>query len=94
MTMGYYIQTSEPFGKARELVQKYNGQIIEKPESYNDIPAGKALIVVVRNTFFEAAGFCHNEYEFNAWFDDPTDMRPMQFVLIDREIAERESGYK
>lgn len=57
--MGYYIQTPENKNKAGQIVKLYNGEeLSEMPEKYEDIPEGKALIVVVSNVSFDAALFC------------------------------------
>lgn len=91
--MGYYIQTSGNKGKAQEMIARYGGEIIyQPPASYNDIPEGKALIVIIDNGPFEAAGFCFSEQEFEA-FTRPEDKRRKWYILMDRETAEKESGY-
>jgi hypothetical protein len=92
--MGYYIQTDYNHGKAQEIAEKYNGVLLASaPKTYEDIPAGKALIAVVNNGAFEAAGFCYDASEF-ACFTDPRDSRSCRYVLIDRDTAEILSGYK
>ncbi len=92
--MGYYIETGTAHGKANIIAKKFNGEVLPKaPNSYSDIPEKKAVIAVVDNGIFEAAGFCYSEEEFKA-FTNPQDRRPMQYVLIDRETAEKESGFK
>lgn len=91
--MGYYIQTDGIYDKAAWIARHYNGEILATPPNcYKDIPAGKAIIAVVNNGPFEAAGFCFNESEFNT-FTDPRDLRPIKYVLMDRGTAERLSGF-
>jgi hypothetical protein len=93
--VGHYIQTpGANHGKAAIIAYDHSGEILrDQPRSYAGIPEGKALIVVVDNGAFEAAGFCFNEEEFKA-FTLPYDLRPKQYGLIDRAKAEKLSGYK
>lgn len=95
--MGYYIP-GPTFEKAKFIIDTYQGTMINvPPKAYHEIPDGKALIVVVDNGRFEAAGFCYDGREFEAWIGDwrdGSDPRPMQFVLMDREKAEELSGFK
>jgi hypothetical protein len=91
--MGFYIECPSPHGKAGWIVGNYQGEMLSGvPASYRDIPEGKALIVVVDNEIFEAAGFCSGEQEF-AVFADPQDLRPKMWLLIGRTEAELASGY-
>lgn len=92
--MGYYIQTTSTHDKARYIVQNHGGELLERaPKNYSSIPPGKALIVVLDNGPFEAAGFCCDAREFEA-FTYPGDARHKQYVLMDRAEAERLTGYK
>lgn len=82
--MGYYIQTpGSDHDKARIIATRHNGKLIAQPESFNDIPADKALICIVDNGAFEAAALAYDADEF-AVFTDPEDERPKQFVLLDK----------
>jgi len=92
--MGYYIQTNRNHGKAEDIAKEYGGFILPNaPKNYADIPADKALIVVVDNGPFEAAAFAYDAEEFSV-FTDREDDRPKQYVLIDREAAELASGFR
>jgi hypothetical protein len=91
--MGYYIQTPNQRNKAEQLRDLHGGEIVQTISlDYHKIPEGKALIVVVDNGPFEAAGFCCNESEFEC-FTNPDDFRPKKFVYLDRALAEELSGY-
>jgi hypothetical protein len=91
--MGYYIETPAVHGKAQWIADNYEGEKLTfLPASYSDIPEGKALIGIVDNGIFEAAGFCFSEQEF-ATFADPQDHRPKTWVLIGRTEAELASGF-
>jgi len=91
--MGYYIQVPEHLDKAEQIEAIYDGMIIPQPTSFDKIPKDMALIVVVRNQDFEAAGFAYDEEEFVV-FTDPRDSRPKKFVLMNRVMASELSGHK
>jgi hypothetical protein len=86
--MGYYIETGTNTNKAQIICDTHNGQRIRQPKLWSDIPADEALIVIVNNGMFEAAGFAYDEREFEA-FTYTVDYRHKEFVLIDRELAEK-----
>ena len=88
--MGYYIP-GPATGKA-QFVKSLGGEVINRPEKYSQIPKDKALIVVVENGNFEAAGFAYSEREFDAWMGTE-DPRPMTFMTMDRSKAEQMSGF-
>ena len=90
--MGYYINTGTNFDKAAEIVRQFGGFRVAKPDSFASIPTDKALIVVVDNGAFEAAGFAYNQAEFNA-FTEPEDSRPKEYVIMDRHKAEQLTGF-
>jgi len=90
--MGFYIQVPHHLGKAEQIRDLYGGEIVERPASYQEIPEGKGLVVVVLVGPWDAAGFCYNEDEFLA-FTDTRDTRPKRYVLLDRVKAAHLSGY-
>jgi len=93
--MGYYIETGDVVkGKEIVLVSKYGAEIIDLPESFDEVPEDKALICVVDNGLFEAAAHCYNESEFEAFKPTPTDQRPRQWLIMDKGLACQLSGYK
>ncbi|MFW5804755.1 MAG: hypothetical protein ACOCWG_05950 [bacterium] len=79
--MGFYID-GPTLGKVDFIKKKYDGEIVSRPNNFNDIPPNKALICVVNNGFFEAAGFCFDEFELKS-FLSPSDERPKTWMLID-----------
>lgn len=91
--MGYYIQTPERHGKVDWLIANYQGEEIAPPNKFEEIPAGKALIVIVDNGPFEAAGFVYDAGEFNDFRYDNT-RRPKRYVLLDEKIAAELAGYR
>ena len=93
--MGFYIQRSndDVKHKAEWLVDVYEGIVVQKPTSFNDIPQNKGLVIVIDNGIFEAAGYIFDEREFKAATSDRLDIRPKVFVLLDKKLAEKISGY-
>lgn len=90
--MGYYIETPQRIEKALQLVKLHGGVVVPKPASFADVPADKALICVIQNGFFDAAGLLYSESEFQE-FTDSRDFRPKTYVLLDKVLAHRLSGY-
>ena len=89
--MGRYIQ-GPTLGKAKMLLDQHNGTLtLDPPTNFNDIPDGKALIVVVDNGPFEAAAYLDNEREFDHWMKPSinNDPRPRTYILIDKNLAEQ-----
>lgn len=91
--MGYYIQTPNPRNRAKDIVELHGGEIIPRPTSLTDVPAGKSLIAVVVNGPFDAAGYVHDEREFRDFCADPTDTRPHVFLLLDEKKTHELTGY-
>ena len=91
--MGFYIETDANLNKAEYLVKKENAVIVNKPKLFSDISSDKALICVVNNSFFEAAAYCYSERELDA-FSGSNDYRPKTWLTMDKERAEKLSGYK
>ena len=88
--MGYYIEGPAK-GKAPCIKSEYDGEFISCPSSFDEVPEDKALICVVDNGFFEAAGYCFSQGEFDAFtFSDP---RPKQWMLMDKLKAQELSGF-
>jgi hypothetical protein len=91
--MGFYV-AGPARGKAQFIVENIQGKILKEcPKTYADIPEGQALIVIVDNGSFEAAGFCYSEAEFKV-FTDPFESRRRQYILINRGLVEEITGYK
>ena len=91
--MGYYIETPMGRDKAEYISKEYEGQIVSYMKAraaMND--ETKGVIVVVHNSFFEAAGFAYNMREFEA-FTSIMDPREKEFVILPREKAIELSGY-
>lgn len=92
MRMGYYIEVPTHQGKAEVIESLYDGMMIPQPTSFDKVPKDMALICVVDNGPFEAAGFVYNENEFRD-FTDPKDNRPKKFLLMSWGLASELSGH-
>jgi len=91
--MGYYIQTSGTHGKAREIAEKFDGQVVDElAAGMAMMDKDKAVIVVVNNGPFEAAAFAYNDEEFKE-FTRLNDPRPRKFVVMYRQTAKDLTGY-
>ncbi len=91
--MGYYIEAPTAKGKTEFIVNNLGGVEVPQPKSFEEIPADKALIVVLDNGPFEAAGLAFSPGEFWA-FTLPHDIRSKRFVLLDRKTAYVKADYK
>jgi len=89
--MGYYIECPKRIEKATQLVRMYGAQVVAELV-FNKIPEDKAVIVVVDNLTFEAAGLAYNEAEFKA-FTNPNDRRRKTLLLMDKKLAHELSGF-
>lgn len=95
--MGYYIEVPNVKGKAQQVIDIHGAELLERaPLSLSDIPPDKAVICVVDNGPFEAAGFCYNEKELQDFVapDYFQPQRPRQWLLMDRSKACKLTGYK
>lgn len=78
--MGYYIDRTPAGdvpaqGKAKWLLENVEGTKQVKPEFQPD------LVCVVENGFFDAAGYCFDEQEFED-FADPRDRRRKTWLVV------------
>jgi hypothetical protein len=93
--MGYYINENslgEPLpniGKANILIMSNDASQILPPKEF---PTDYAIICVVDNGYFEAAGYCYSKEEYEE-FRSP-DGRPKRWLKMDIELAKKLSGYK
>lgn len=90
--MGYYIEVPKNKGKAQQIVELYGGRIALNPPQFEDITPDDAIICVVDNGPFEAAGFAYNQEELHV-FSIP-DGRPRTWVIMNRKKACELTGYE
>lgn len=61
---------------------------IEEPKTFNEIHGDRAIICVIRNGSFDAAGYCFDEIEFEA-FKNLTVVRPRAWLTMDKDLANK-----
>lgn len=91
--MGCYIEGPRQ-GKAEFLKKEYGAlQVSESRarEAIEDPLLG--VICIVYNTTWDAAGFAYNLQEFWRMEMRPDDRRPRRWMVMERGLAERLSGY-
>lgn len=91
--MGYYIEVPRPTEKARQIVELHGATHVHRPEKLSDIPADRALIVVVENGIFDAAALAYNQSELDA-FTSPSDRRPKTFLMMEKNLAHKLARYE
>lgn len=91
--MGYYIECEKHLGKANQLVEKYGAiRLSKRPENFSDVPETTAIVVVLENGLFDAAGYCYDEREMLA-FDSPRDYRKKHWLLMDKDLVNKLTGF-
>ncbi|GAH39307.1 unnamed protein product [marine sediment metagenome] len=90
--MGYYIEVPRNKGKAQQIVELYGGRITPSPPSFEDITPEEAIICVVDNGPFEAAGLAFNQEELNVF--SHMDGRLRTWVIMNRQKAYELTGYE
>lgn len=77
-----------------EQAPPYEANIIKAPPpSWEDIPPGKVLVVVINNDgIFDAAAVCVSKREYDE-LTRPGERRSRTYVLMDRDAAFQASGY-
>jgi hypothetical protein len=95
--MGYYI--NPPDGRRHEkgqwLIEECGAAKISQEEALNILgfeDNDKGVVCVVDNGPFEAAAFCYDLGEFEA-FTYITDCRKKQWYSLNRRVAEHLSSY-
>lgn len=89
--MGYYIDGPTK-GKAKHIRENHNAELVFHLVPPSQLPPGKALICVVDNGFFEAAAYCYDDKEYEA-FHDKHDVRPKTWLTMDSELARALCGF-
>ena len=88
--MGYYIEVPSSKNKVDQLVELYGANLLlGTPKQWQKDPA---IICVVDNGTFEAAGFCYSPQELEEFKRD--DGRPRTWLLIPFAKACKLTGYK
>lgn len=91
-SMGYYIQVPENKGKVHQLVELHGATLLNKRPEFDKVPSDKAIICVLDNGPFEAAGYAYSESEMSA-FAYP-DGRMKAWLLMDKALVHKLTGYR
>ena len=62
--MGWYIQTPDKKNKSLYLIDRHDAEIVLAGLEFSTVPSDKALICVVENEGFDAAGVVVDEVQF------------------------------
>ena len=93
--MGAYIKVPKDRNKAEQIIDLYDATWTLRPDSWEEIPEDKALIIVVHNGPFDAALFVTDREEFTRTVPSRQgDPRPRTFLLMDRTRAEELTHWK
>ncbi len=92
--MGYYIERKDDdsFNKAKYFIDNHDAKRIMQHDVPGLIEAGIGVVCVVHAPAWEAAAFCYDPDEFTR-FTDPFDDRKKEWLQMDREWLQEESGY-
>lgn len=94
--MGYYIEVPKNKGKAQQIVELFDGRILSSIPNFEDAKPDEAIICVVDNGPFEAAGFAYDKAELEA-FNRPDSygyQRPRTWLIMNRKKACELTGFK
>lgn len=96
--MGYYINQTPKRelpakNKASFLIEDCQAKKISMEQANREIISGKnAVICVIENEGFDAAGLVYDRHEFIE-FSLPWDFRKKTFLTMDKGLAHKLSGY-
>ena len=86
--MTLYLNLPDGTGKLEYLSGLSGSEVLpSRPRGLDEVPNHKALICVLDNGTFEAAGYVVSETDFAAWANSTGD-RSETWLLMDRQIAD------
>lgn len=93
--MGFCIETKndDSFNKAQYFIDNHDAKRIMQDDVPELLKAGIGVISIVHTPMWEAAAFCYDIREFIR-FTDLHDSRYKEWLSMDREWLEVESGYR
>lgn len=92
--MGYYIQTPLIIGKVGYLKATYGAIEIESIGTLNEISKeNMALVIVVENDMFDAAGYIYDDNELRRALPTKQDQRKRTWLLMDEQLTKNLAGY-
>lgn len=91
--MGFYIETGTRKGKAAIICRVVDSaRIVSELEATQFLTEGMGVVMVADKGAFEAAGFLYSPAEFQRALRSTTPAT-RKFIVMDRDEAERLSGY-
>ena len=93
--MGYYIEVPKMKGKAQQIADLYGAEILDKKPSFREVSPDKAIICVIDNWLWEAAGFAYSELELERFAaqDMCGPQRLRTWLLMDKQTAIKLTGF-
>lgn len=93
--MGYYIEVPNKKGKAQQIVELYGGRILSDTPTFEDAKPDEAIICVLDNGLWEAAGFAYDKAELEAFTrpDMYCKQRPRTWLIMERKKAIKLTGF-
>jgi len=92
--MGYYIQAPSNHGKANYLVEKHGAEIVGRDSNVPAWDEDRAIICVVDNGGFEAAGYAFSPRELEDFASPDLGLqRDRIWLKMDRALARKLAGY-
>lgn len=73
----------KPFNKARSLRVKFNAKKIARPESFDSIPQGVKLVIVIHHPNYEELRKIDTENDFNLYTLENTYVYKEYFLVED-----------
>lgn len=86
--MGYYIEVPHPRGKAQQMVEIHQAELVLSPEKF-DFSGPDALLCVVENPMWDAVAIAYNVDERDAFLPTKTDQRPRVWLKIPKTLAKQ-----
>lgn len=92
--MGYYFEgNGNAFGKGQLLVRDHGAESVSQEEARLAVESDdRAVICVISNDAFEAAGLVFSPNEFDA-FSQPDDPRPRTWYVLDKAVAHKITNF-
>ena len=80
--MGFYV---DPPNETKEAFLKREGMVVPKAD-WDKVPKDMAIVVLVDNGAFRAAGIAFSEKEYHVFTDhNPRDPRPRTIYLVKKQ---------
>ena len=90
--MGYYIEAPTHTGKAKYFFDHHGAELVLEPEKF-DFDGDYALVCVVENRIFEAAGIAYDAAERDEFLPTESDQRPRTWLRMKKEVVKKLCPY-